>query len=72
MVLPDSEFNSYPIYASMLSNSTAVSQVFSVLENKFDKLYSKRAYVHWFTSEGKEEGEFDDAREDLAALLTDY
>jgi tubulin alpha len=70
--VPDSELATLKRAVCMTANSTAISEVLGRLDHKFDLMFNKRAFVHWFVSEGLEEGEMSEAREATAILAQDY
>ena len=60
-------------HVCMTGNNSAMARVLTGnICKKFDKMYKHKAFVHWYLNEGMEEGEFEDARENLGFLEKDY
>ncbi|MCP9265946.1 Tubulin alpha-3 chain [Dirofilaria immitis] len=55
-VVPGGDLAKVPRAVCMLANTTAIAEAWARLDNKFDLMYAKRAFVHWYVGEGMEEG----------------
>ena len=58
-------YNSNLRSCSMLANSTSIKDTLNSIWYKFDIMYAKRAFVHWYSGIGLSEGYFMEAREDV-------
>jgi tubulin alpha len=56
----------------VLSSTTAIGNAWKRVGRKFDLMYARKAYVHWYVEEGMEETLFEEAREDIQQLEKDY
>jgi len=71
-VTPESQFATPHRALAMIANTTAIWDIFEKITHKFDMMYAKRAFVHHYVSEGMEESEFSECRENLIMLERDY
>ncbi|XP_055904311.1 tubulin alpha chain-like [Eupeodes corollae] len=71
-VVPNGDLAAVTRGASMLASTTSIAEAFGRLNHKFDLMFAKRAFVHWYMSEGMESDEFVEARENLATLESDF
>ncbi|ODV90129.1 hypothetical protein CANCADRAFT_60471, partial [Tortispora caseinolytica NRRL Y-17796] len=61
-----------PVSATFIGNSTSIQDLFQRLNSQFTVMYQRKAYIHWFLSEGMEEAEFAEAEGDISDLIHEY
>lgn len=46
----------------MIANNMGIVNIFERIDSKFDRMYAKRAFVHWFVGEGMDDGFMSEVR----------
>lgn len=58
--------------ATFIGNSTSIQELFRRVGSQFSAMFKKKAFLHWFTSEGMEEVEFTEAESNMNDLVSEY
>nr|AAV68895.1 beta-tubulin 2 [Fusarium graminearum] len=58
--------------ATFVGNSTAVQEIFKRVDDQFSAMFRRKAFLHWYTSEGMDEMEFTEAQSNLHDLVSEY
>lgn len=58
--------------ATSLSNTTSIRGLLTTLSDIFQRLFEKKAFLHWYINEGMEESEFTEAHDKLLSLISEY
>ena len=61
-----------PASATLVANTTAIAEVFKRSHVQFRALFRRKAYLHWYTGEGMDEMEFQEAEANLADVCNEY
>merc|ERR1712197_300752 len=60
------------ISGTFVANTTAIKGVFKRISAQFAKMYKRKAFLHWYKGEGKDEMEFQEADKNVRDLITEY
>ncbi|KAM0682733.1 Tubulin beta chain (Beta tubulin) [Mitosporidium daphniae] len=57
---------------TFIGNSTAIQELFKRISEQFTAMFRRKAFVHWYTSEGMDEMEFTEAESNMNDLVSEY
>jgi len=58
--------------ATFIANSTSIQGLFKRVGDQFSAMFRRKAFLHWYTSEGMEEIEFTEAESNMNDLVSEY
>jgi len=67
--IPNSGYSGNAVF---MGNTTAMKLLNTRILDQFSKLYGVKAYLHWYTGEGMDEMEFQEAESNVTDLVAEY
>ena len=61
-----------PMSATFVGNSTSIQGVFTRVTDHFRVMFQRKAFLHWFTSEGMDVTELTEAESNINDLVSEY
>nr|XP_055121022.1 tubulin beta-1 chain isoform X8 [Symphalangus syndactylus] len=58
--------------ATFIGNNTAIQEIFNRVSEHFSAMFKRKAFVHWYTSEGMDIEEFGEAESNIHDLVSEY
>lgn len=58
--------------ATFIGNTTAIQELFRRISEQFTCMFRRKAFLHWYTSEGMDEMEFTEAESNMNDLISEY
>jgi tubulin beta len=55
-----------------VGNSTSIQEMFRRVSEQFTAMFRRKAFLHWYTSEGMDEMEFTEAESNMNDLVAEY
>ena len=55
-----------------IGNSTAIQAVFKRIGEQLTNMFRRKAFLHWYTGQGMDEMEFNDAKSNMNDLVAEY
>jgi tubulin beta len=61
-----------PMSATFVGNSTSIQDMFKRISEQFSAMFRRKAFLHWYTSEGMDEMELTEAESNINDLVSEY
>ena len=58
--------------STFVGNSTSIQELFKRVGSQFAAMFRRKAFLHWYTSEGMDEMEFTEAESNMNDLVSEY